>query len=179
MSLANLEYDNFFALHNALKMVKDLELDVWVTIEMDKDENGAYILPSSDAHILSLYENINDLLDICEEIDVVHLLFNYSIFSVRLKKLFEKVESIEQQHCNIFRFGTIETAWFDFGILVNTIHSILLEELNEGSYECGEGLQEYPSISKHINYLLWHSAEMMNISTISKFKIKGKSKTIH
>ena len=60
MSLANLEFDNFTAIHSAIRKMNSFDKDTWVTIDLEKGETGAYILPSPDAHINLLNENIRN-----------------------------------------------------------------------------------------------------------------------
>ncbi len=179
MSLANLEYDNFFVLHNALKIVKDSELDVLLTIDLAKDEKGAYFLPSSDAHIKSLNININEILDRCSTIGVLNLILDNSNFSLRFDNLFKKIKNLKQQKCNTCRFETLRTAWFDFGILVNTMHSILINEVNLKTSECSENVLNETGFSEYVKYLLVHSAELMKITAISESKIKDSTKKLH
>lgn len=181
MSLANLEFDNFTAIHSALRKMNSFDKDTWVTIDLEKGETGAYILPSPDAHIDLLNENINEFLYTCENIGVTHLVYNYPNSSLRLNDLLEKVKSLEDQQCDILRFETIETAWFDFATLVSTIHSILIEELKEDIYECecGGDLLNDCGFSEHIDYLVLHSAELMKLSSISKSTFKDNDKTMH
>lgn len=93
--------------------------------------------------------------------------------------LIEKMESIKQQKCNICQFESLRTAWFDFGILVNTIHSILLNELDENTSECGDDLLEETGFSNHIEFLLLHSAELMKLTDISSYMDKDTLETMH
>jgi len=179
MSLANLEYDNFFALQNALEIVRDSELDVWLTIDLAKDDKGDYLLPSSDAHIKSLNININKIFERCSTIGFLNLILEDSNFFVRFDSLFEKMKNLGKQECNICRFETLRTAWFDFGILVNTIHLILINEVNLKTSECGGDVLNETGFSEHIDYLVLHSAELMKLSSISESTIKDNAKTMH
>ena len=101
MSLANLEYENFVAIHNLIQEVMSNQNNEWNTIDLDKDEHGNDLLPSSDASINFLLESVTELSEAFDNDDLKNKILNHSECTNRLSKLLEKVETIINQ-TNLF-----------------------------------------------------------------------------
>lgn len=175
MSLANLEYENFVAIHNLIQEVMSNHNNEWNTIDLDKDEHGNDLFPSSDASINFLLESVTELSEAFDNDDLRNKVLNHSECTNRLSKLLEKVETIiNQTNCEL-SFEKLEVIWWDFAMLVNTAKSIHIEEFTERfnrSDLCTDSI-------KTINNLLYQSVEMMKLSAFSKELEQKHTGTIH
>ena len=175
MSLANLEYENFVAIHNLIQEVMSNHNNEWNTIDLDKDEHGNYLFPSSDVSINFLLESVTELSEAFDNDDLRNKVLNHSEYTNRLSKLLEKVETIiNQTNCEI-SFEKLEVVWWDFAMLVNTAKSIHRVELVEQFNISGSN----NDFIKRLNNLLYQSVEMMKLSAFSKELEQKHTGTIH